>query len=153
MKYAGFWIRFLAHLIDFILLNVVEVAIEYAVSLPLGLNAVTQQVIGVIFSLVLCYFYYVDLPLKRGTTLGKEIFGIYVVDYHTGENFTRRQAIIRVLSYIPSYVIVGCGFLMAAFHPEKRCLHDLFAGTVCVIRKKSGELHVPELPGEEPKSV
>ena len=136
MKYAGFWIRLAAHLIDFILLNTVEVALEYAISLPLGLSAVIQQVVGVILSLALCYFYYVEIPMRRGTTIGKKIFGIYVLDARTGLIFTKKQAIARLFAYLLSYAIVGCGFLMAAFHPQKRGLHDLIAGTVSVRRKK-----------------
>jgi uncharacterized RDD family membrane protein YckC len=132
MNFAGFWIRFGAHLIDFILLNAVEIALEYGISLPLGLSAVSQQVVGVILSLALCYVYYVEIPMRRKTTIGKQIFGIYVLDAHTGEIFSRKQAVIRMFSYLLSYAIVGCGFLMAAFHPQKRALHDLIAGTVCV---------------------
>jgi uncharacterized RDD family membrane protein YckC len=118
------------------LLNAVEIALEYGISLPLGLSAVTQQVIGVILSLGLCYVYYVEIPMRRKTTIGKKIFGIYVLDARTGNLFTRKQAIIRLCSYLLSYAIVGCGFLMAAFHPQKRALHDLIAGTVSVRRTK-----------------
>jgi uncharacterized RDD family membrane protein YckC len=139
MKYAGFWIRFAAHLIDFTLLNAVEVALEYGISLPLGLSAVVQQVIGVILSLGLCYVYYVVIPMRRGTTIGKQVFGIYVLDASTGFKFTKKQAIGRMFAYLLSYAIVGCGFLMAAFHPQKRGLHDLIAGTVSV-RRRPGEV-------------
>ena len=135
-EYAGFWIRLWAHLIDFILLNLVEVALEYAISLPLGLSSVTQQIVGVFLSLALCYFYYVEIPMRKGTTIGKNVFDIYVLDYQTGQPFSRKQATGRMFSYLLSYAIVGCGFLMAAFHPEKRALHDLIAGTVSVRKRK-----------------
>ena len=160
MIYPSFWIRVLAHLIDFVLLNLVEVGLEYGISLPLGIGDVVQQIIGVILSFILAYVYYVEIPMRRGTTFGKKLFDIYVVDIHTGENFSKRQAIIRLFSYLLSYAIVGCGFLMAAFHPRKLCLHDLIAGTICVRRKKgeenalgTEELQVPELTGEESKLI
>ena len=163
MNYAGFWIRLAAHLIDFILLNAVEVALEYGLSLPLGLSAVSQQALGVLLSLALCYFYYVEIPMRRGTTLGKQVFGIYVLDAKTGNNFTKKQSIARMFAYLLSYAIIGCGFLMAAFHPQKRGLHDLIAGTVSVRRKKGEkvpgverellELQVPELTGEKSELV
>ncbi len=146
MIFAGFWIRLAAHLIDFILLNAVEVALEYGISLPLGLSAVAQQVIGVILSLGLCYLYYVEIPMRRGTTFGKQVFGIYVLDGSTGGLFTKKQAIIRMFSYLLSYALVGCGFLMAAFQPDKRALHDLIAGTVCVIRKRDTSVPIEEVP-------
>ncbi len=140
MNYAGFWIRFGAHIIDFVLVNAVELGLEYGISIPLGFSAVLQQVLGVILSLGLCYYYYVELPQKRGTTLGKQVFGIYVVDATTGENFSRKQAVKRLFGYLLSYAIVGCGFLMAAFHPQKRGLHDLIAGTVSIRKKKPVEV-------------
>ena len=145
MNYAGFWVRLGAHVIDFVLVNAIELALEYGISLPLGLSSVAQQVVGVILSLSLCYYYYVELPQKRGTTIGKQIFGIQVIDIKTGQNFTRKQAIIRLFGYLFSYAIVGCGFLMAAFHPQKRTLHDLMAGTVCIRKKKSAAVAPVEL--------
>jgi uncharacterized RDD family membrane protein YckC len=153
VRYAGFWIRFAAHLIDFVLLNLVEIALEYAISLPLGLGAVTQQVIGVILSFALCYLYYVEIPMRRGTTLGKQVFGIYVLDASTGFNFTKKQAVIRMFAYLLSYAIVGCGFLMAAFHPQKRGLHDLIAGTVSVRRKKGETLIATQTSPQAAESV
>ena len=136
MSYAGFWIRFCAHIIDFALVNLVELGLEYAICTPLGVSAFAQQIVGVFFSFALAYFYYVEIPIRRGTTLGKQIFEIYVVDEATGKIFSRKQAVIRLCGYLASYAIVGCGFLMAAFHPQKKCLHDLFARTVSIRRKR-----------------
>ncbi len=136
MNYAGFWIRFVAHVIDFILLNAIELGLEYGIAGLLGLSPITQQILGVVFSLVLTYFYYCRYQVKTGTTIGKRLFSIYVVDEKTGEFMTHKQAIARTLGYLLSYVILGCGFLMVLFHPEKRGLHDLIAGTVSVRRKK-----------------
>lgn len=153
MMFAGFWIRLAAHLIDFILLNSVEYGLETLVTHALGLSAVAQQGVGVVLTLGLCYFYYVEIPMRRGTTFGKQIFGIVVIDAKTGGLFTRKQATIRFCSYLISYAMVGCGFLMAAFHPQKRAFHDLLAGTVCIRRKKilpqvdeETETTPPELP-------
>jgi uncharacterized RDD family membrane protein YckC len=135
MKYAGFWIRFCAHAIDFLAWNAAELAIEYGISTPLKLGAVEQQVLGVVASFILVYLYYVELPQRLGTTPGKWLFGIYVLDGRTGEVFSRKQAMGRMMSYLLSYAIIGCGFLMAAFHPEKRALHDLLTGTCCLIKR------------------
>ena len=137
MNYAGFWKRLVAHLIDFVLLNGVELGLEYGISGLLGLSSMVQQVLGFVLSLVLIYFYYCWYPVKKGTTIGKKLFSIYVVDAKTGEIFSSKQAVIRTLGYLPSYAMIGCGFLMAAFHPEKRTFHDLLAGTVCIIKPKA----------------
>ena len=137
MKYAGFWIRSVAHLIDFVFLNGVELAIEYGISTPLHISALNQQIFGVILTLGLSYWYYVSRQVRTGSTFGKKLFGIYVIDEKTGLNMTRKQAIIRLCGYIGSYLMIGCGFLMAAFHPQKRAFHDLIAGTVSVRRPKT----------------
>jgi hypothetical protein len=149
IKYAGFWVRALAHLIDFVCWNLIELAIEYGIATPLHLTTVAQQILGVVVSLGVLYAYYVELPQRRGTTLGKEIFGIYVVDGRTGLNFSRKQALGRMFAYLLSYLIVGCGFLMAAFHPQKLGLHDLLAGTVSIRRKKTETIPVSDPKAHE----
>ena len=136
MNYAGFWIRCGAHLIDFAILNLVELGLEYAICTPLGVSSFAQQVIGVILSLALSWIYYIEIPLRRGTTIAKQFFGIYVIDQKTGELFSRKQATIRLFGYLLSYALVGCGFLMVAFNPRKQGLHDILAGTLSIRRKK-----------------
>ena len=135
-NYAGFWIRSVSHLIDFILVNAVELGLEYGISTPLQLTGFAQQVIGIGLSVGLSYWYYVHYQVKTGTTLGKKLFGIYVIDEKTGETLSRKQAMIRLVGYIGSYLMVGCGFLMSAFHPQKKAFHDLIAGTVSVRKPK-----------------
>jgi len=84
----------------------------------------------------LSYWYYVSRQVRTGTTFGKKLFNIYVISEKTGEFMTRKQALIRLFGYVFSYVMVGCGFLMVAFHPRKQAFHDLMAGTLSVRRFK-----------------
>ena len=127
--FAGFWIRALAHLIDFLIWNLLELAIEYGITWPLNLNTVWQQIISVIATLVIPYLYYVEWPVRKGTTIGKSWLGIRVVDSATGAPMTRGQAVRRLYAYLLSYAVLGCGFLMVAFHPQKRGLHESISGT------------------------
>jgi uncharacterized RDD family membrane protein YckC len=127
--FAGFWIRALAHLIDFFIWNLLELAVEYGITWPLNLNTVWQQVISIIATLVIPYLYYVEWPCRNGTTVGKSLFGIRVVDSATGSPMTRKQAVGRLYAYLVSYLFLGCGFLMVAFHPQKRGLHEWISGT------------------------
>ncbi len=137
--FAGFWIRALAHLIDFFIWNVLELAIEYGITWPLNLNTVWQQVISVIATLVIPYLYYVEWPVRKGTTFGKAWFGIRVVDSATGSPMNRSQAVRRLYAYLISYALLGCGFLMVAFHPQKRGLHEWISGTHSI---RSGRMRV-----------
>jgi uncharacterized RDD family membrane protein YckC len=134
--YAGFWLRFVAHLIDFTLLNGIELLLESILSKLFDITAFNQQVFGMLFSLGFYYWYFCVYQVKTGTTLGKKLLGIYVIDEKSGRLMSTRQAIYRMSSYLLSYLIIGCGFLMAAFHPQKKGLHDLLAGTVSVVRNR-----------------
>ena len=138
MKYAGFWIRSLAHLIDFVVWNAVEFALESAITKAFDLPATGEQIVGVVLSLAIAYFYYVEIPLKIGTTPGKKVFNIYVVKFGSGDAPTRKVLLFRLIGYVFSYLLIGCGFLMVLFHPRKLGLHDLFSGTVS-IRKPPGQ--------------
>jgi uncharacterized RDD family membrane protein YckC len=145
MKAAGFWERAVAHLIDFLITNVSELAIEYGlVGLVWGvrrfalnetidfdhaIDSILQQAIGLGVGLAIAYLYYVRWQVRYGNTLGKKIMKMQVVDAVTGLPMGERQAWVRLFSYLASYLIVGCGFLMAAFNPERRALHDSIAGT------------------------
>jgi uncharacterized RDD family membrane protein YckC len=149
-RFAGFWIRALAHLIDFIIWNLIELTIEYGITLPLHLSAVWQQVVSVLATLVIPYLYYVEWPLWKGATIGKGILGIQVVDSETGNPMTRKQSIGRLYAYLVSYAILGCGFLMVAFHPQKRGLHEWISGTHSIRTRRSPITSAsdPTVPGK-----
>jgi uncharacterized RDD family membrane protein YckC len=136
MILAGFWIRFIAHCVDFILWNALEYAAERAVLFPFHASAVVEQMVSIPMTLLFAWLYYVELPVRTGTTLGKRIFEIEVVDSVTGERMGRKQAAKRLLGYLASYLVIGCGFLMVLFHPHKLGLHDLIAGTASIRRRK-----------------
>jgi len=142
MKYAGFWPRSVAHLIDFVLVNGLELGLEYFFSVVTDMSSFTQQIVGVVLSLAFTYWYYCRYQVRTGTTFGKRLFSIYVIDEKTGQFLSHRQAVIRMFGYVASYLLIGCGFLMAAFHPQHKTLHDLFAGTVSVSRKKRKSVEV-----------
>ncbi|MCW8880139.1 MAG: RDD family protein [Kangiellaceae bacterium] len=79
------------------------------------------------------------LLARNGQTIGKKIVGIKVVDYQTGKLLSFNK--IVGLRYFPLWVVqsiplVG-GLLslinvLAIFGAEKRCVHDLIAGTKVV---------------------
>ena len=136
MNYAGFWIRSGAHIIDFFLLNAVEICLEHLISIPLDLSPFSQQILGVGVTIPISSWYYCVYQAKRGQTVGKKIFGITVMDEKSRLPLTQKQAVFRFFGYLLSYLPAGGGFLMAAFHPEKKGLHDLFAGTLSVRTEK-----------------
>jgi uncharacterized RDD family membrane protein YckC len=137
MTYAGFWVRTLAFLIDLLIWNILGLIPQYLLTWMFGLSAFNEQILGEVLSLFILFGYYVWYQSKTGTTPGKRIFSIYVIDEKTGLYPSKKQCLGRLFGYLISAVILGCGFLMAAFHPQKKTMHDLISGTACVRRKKA----------------
>lgn len=73
-------------------------------------------------------------------TVGKIALGIYVTD-REGDPIDFRQASIRFWAKIISTLTLMLGWLMPAFTPRKRALHDILAGTLVLTRAT-----VPLLP-------
>lgn len=91
--------------------------------------------LGVIASLGLLITQLV-LVTKHGQTLGKRFIGIRIVLKDTMENggfvvnVLKRGLLNGLLSIIPGYFIVDSLFV---FREDRRCIHDMIAGT-CVIQ-------------------
>lgn len=109
-----------------------------------ALDSMPLQIAGTALVTILTVAYYVYGTYKYGTTLGKRPLGIFVLSYPDLKPITLRQSVLRCIGYLPSSIL-GVGYLMAAFHPEKRALHDLIAGTVSVIRR-SDRASAPTAP-------
>jgi uncharacterized RDD family membrane protein YckC len=152
VRYAGFWIRFLADVIDTLILTAVSWGLEilvlgafYWIQFSLmpgggGIESAPEfwdafsglfvQVLNVGIYLALSFPYFAYGTFKYGTTLGKRPFGIRVVDAETLGPITLKQSIIRFAGYSLSGILLLAGYLMAAWHPRKQALHDLMAKTV-----------------------
>ncbi len=115
-----------------------------------AMSSFMVQIVLVGIRLSLALVYYTVLTHRFGTTLGKRVFRIYVMSIvNSGvaaldscpseqqypiQSLCFRQSLVRCLGYAGSYAPMGAGFLMAAFQPEKRALHDLIAGTISIVR-------------------
>ena len=119
--YAGFWIRFLAWLIDLVILFIPSIVLALAVE---GLAGFLLQVaIGLV--------YRVGFWAAQGATLGQKAVGVEITTVD-GEPIGSGRAILRYIGYFVSWITLGIGFLIIAFNREKRGLHDYIAGTVVV---------------------
>jgi len=127
---AGFFIRVLAAIVDLTVLLLL--------SWGMGLlflrvihptNASDEQDQLMTLFLTISAIYSVGFSLKWGGTPGKLLLGMRVIPMRGGAKLTWHQALARWASYLLSVSVFGAGFLMAAFHPLKRTLHDLMAGT------------------------
>jgi uncharacterized RDD family membrane protein YckC len=149
-RYAGFWIRFVAHLIDTVVLSVSAWAIQMVFvgatiwigrlfysgwdtwSVQESFASFQMQMINLLIYLFVAAFYYSYGHYRWGMTLGKWPLGIRVVSESDYSPITGQQSVLRTLSYVVSYLPFLGGFIMAAFHPKKMGLHDVIAGTVSI---------------------
>lgn len=121
VEYAGFWIRFVASIIDGVIVSVTTAAIVAAV----GGGA------GIVVSLAIGITYTIGFWLAKGATPGKMIVGVEIVKVG-GEPLDFGSAILRYIGLWVSTLTLGIGYLMIAFRRDKRGLHDLIAGTMVV---------------------
>ncbi len=138
-KYAGFWKRFAAYLIDSVILGIVGLIIsaiangaydpvymDGAVAYNPGSGMATWILILVGW----IYFAVMESSVKQGT-LGKIALGIKVTDLN-GARISFGRATGRHFAKIISTIIILIGFLMIAWTKQKQALHDKIAKCLVV---------------------
>jgi len=142
--YAGFWKRFLAAAIDYVLLVAVSALLGWAAGALYGQSMGSYDdriagAIGNVVGVVVWWIYYASLESSaRQATLGKLALGIKVVDPQGGRiSFGRATG--RHFAKIVSGLILMIGYLMAGFTARKQALHDMMAGCLVVQRDATAE--------------
>lgn len=154
--YAGFWLRFVAYLIDSAIVGVAFAAIAAVAIGTVGLRAFRGFVpgvydrptnpffpvamMGVIFVLLpitivvsWLYFAYMESSVHQGT-LGKMALGLFVTDAQ-GQRVTFARATGRFFAkFITGLIPFFIGYIMAGFTEKRQALHDMIAG--CLVLKK-----------------
>lgn len=151
-RYAGFWVRLIANIVDWIVLTVASTGMQYLIvgiangvlwimtrgaeggASVVDLNMLELQILNTVLYGAVALPYYSLGHIRYRTTLGKLLFKIEVVDSTTGGTLTLKQSIIRTFGYLISYLPMGAGFVMVVFNPRKQGLHDLIASSVSVYR-------------------
>lgn len=150
-NYAGFWLRFVAVIIDGLLLGAVQfIAIMpilgiMGIGLPTdiqdldssdGINMVGQMmamagVAQVVFLVIQTLYFSLMESSKYQASIGKIVLGLKVTDVN-GSPLDFTKALVRNLCKIISSMILLIGYLMAAFTEKKQALHDMIASTLVV---------------------
>ncbi len=127
---AGFGIRFLAFLVDEMILGIPLLlgGLAWMTSFAIGPST---SLVSAAFSLysLLCLLYYVYFWGAQGATPGKSLLGLTIVTESGESPIGYGRAFLRVLGYAVSSFLLGLGFLLIAFSPDRRGLHDRIAGT------------------------
>jgi uncharacterized RDD family membrane protein YckC len=120
---AGFWRRFVASLLDGLILGVLYLIV---------LVVLDEAVAGGLYLLAnLVYFAYFE-GAAAGQTPGKKALGIRVIDFKTGGSIGYGRAFIRYIGRIVSSIPLGLGYFWMLWDKEKQTWHDKFAGSVVV---------------------
>ncbi|HEY9822035.1 MAG TPA: RDD family protein [Candidatus Sericytochromatia bacterium] len=131
-QYASFGKRFLAALLDGIILSIINILVSFVLGLILG-RAGSQ--IGSLAGILIAWLYYAyQESSDKQATLGKQAMGIVVTDLE-GKRIDFIKATIRYFSKIISSLILLIGYIMAAFTERKQALHDIIAGTLVLNRR------------------
>jgi uncharacterized RDD family membrane protein YckC len=143
---AGFWRRVLAYLIDSVLLFGIQFLLTAGVILAGPVDLLSLMNVALVSTAIgWAYFTILESSPARGT-LGKMALDLYVGDVH-GDPISYKRALLRNFMKSFSWLLLGFGFLMAAFTPRKQGLHDVLAGTL-VLRKVRYLVLGPEAPSE-----
>jgi len=137
--HPGFWLRFAAHLIDTVLVDIVILVAALVFGFAIAAGETDEDVLGVIgfiFGIVGSWLYYALFESSpKQATPGKLACGFVVTDMN-GERITFGKATGRYFGMIISTLMLFIGFIMCAFTEKKQCLHDMMAG--CLMYKKNG---------------
>lgn len=123
IKYAGFWVRAGALLVDGIILGILQQIIKLIFGTG---NFVT------LLLLVLGWIYTVFMLTNYQATLGKMAVGLHV-ERVNGEKIGFWRACLReIIGKSLSILILGIGYFMVGWTQKKQGLHDMVADTIVV---------------------
>lgn len=136
--YAGFWIRFLAKIIDFAIIAVlrwIANALSFVVVALLGImfgdSGFIVGIFGFVFGIVVIAVdaaYCTWFVGRLGATPGKMLLGLKIVRSDMSP-LSYPRAFCRYLGEFLSFFILLIGYIIAAFDDEKRTLHDHICDT------------------------
>jgi uncharacterized RDD family membrane protein YckC len=130
IRFAGFWMRFWAYLLDLIVIGSIERLIINPLFRILEIPLVEFNMFAPISiaSAIIFYLYFVLMTKYFNQTLGKMVFGLRVVDLQS-EKLSWGKILFRewIGRFISATIVVG--YIVVAFLPKKQGLHDLFTDT------------------------
>lgn len=135
---AGFWIRLGAWIVDYVvttgavLFVLVVFRTTHFVLWPHFSRAISLAETATYLGILL---YHPIAVAVWQTTIGKRLFGLYVLRTD-GSRIGTGRALARFLATIVSNLILYIGYLMIGIRRDKRGLHDLICDTKVVKRRR-----------------
>lgn len=151
---AGFWLRFVAFIIDAIVISMIRGFIVVPILGIFGLSIAsggmdmfnhledTSDIIALVTSIIafagvlalistIIWVLYYSLmeSSKYQATLGKLALGLIVTDMN-GNKIDFGKALLRNICKFISSMVFFIGYIMAGFTEKKQALHDIIASTL-----------------------
>jgi uncharacterized RDD family membrane protein YckC len=154
VAYAGFWLRFVAYLIDQLVLGIPLLILFAVLIVVLGLSAALQGLhpgespdeafaaigagvifLGIAVFVVASWLYFALCESSTWqATPGKKVLGLFVTDLE-GNRIAFPHASGRFFAKLVTGLIpFAIGYIMAGFTAKKQALHDMIAG--CLVLRK-----------------
>lgn len=153
LAYAGFWLRFVAYIIDSVILSVAAGAIILILFFATGFAAMVRNstanpnsdifqgtvlvaiILVAISMLVGVWLYYALMESSRHqATLGKMALGLIVTDLRLQPISFGRASGRFFAKFITGLIPLWIGYIMAGFTAKKQALHDMIAS--CLVMRK-----------------
>jgi uncharacterized RDD family membrane protein YckC len=154
--YAGFWLRFVAYLIDGFISGIAFVILLIALIVLTGAGAGLSRIssgedigddlaamigVGFVFGVIALilgvswlYYAFSESSSWQGT-IGKKLLNLYVTDL-SGRPISFGRASGRFFAKIITGMIpLGIGYMLAGFTEKKQALHDMIAS--CLVLRRS----------------
>ena len=143
--FKGFWIRFVAALIDGIFLTIIVILLAVFSLLFFGATLGEGAGIGMFFLVLILAILATILykPIMEASdyqgTLGKYALGMKIVDQN-GQRITMTSSFLRTILYIigAQGFLLCLGVIMIGFTEYKQGLHDILANTYVVTNHWEG---------------
>ena len=158
VAYAGFWLRFVASLLDGLILGVPTAILVVIIFLSTGASAIFKHFpndsdsngdaaaalgvtffVGIFFFVILLivgkWLYYACCESSSWqATPGKKVLNLVVTDLN-GTRVTFGRATGRFFAKMVSNLIpLGIGYILAGLTDKKQALHDMIASTLVLRR-------------------
>ena len=133
VRFAGFWMRFWAYLLDLIVIGSMDRLIINPIFRLLKIPLIEAHMFApiTIVTAITFYAYFILMTKFFKQTIGKMVFGLKVVDLE-GKPLSWGTVIFRewIGRFISKFIWIG--YIVVAFLPKKQGSHDLFTDTTVV---------------------
>jgi len=133
VKYAGFWIRMLATILDALwILGVVYGTLWYLIGLDIFKPHSETTIIRIFLEWVFPSFVVIIFWIISSATPGKMVLKLKIVSAETFGPVKKHNLLLRYMAYLISAAPLCLGYLWIAFDKKKQGWHDKIANTVVI---------------------